>query len=176
MVQNAKLRCSYKLGSKGVGSLGDGDLVHVDQAKLLVTTAPLALLAPAPALRCDPPTPLRPVHWPVLAARCWPAGSETGRGVRVARVQVDGRVRLHVAVLTHDVREGGGGPVRPPVAIVRTPPSTACLRRRVLHLMTSVKRYPRAVLSTPGTSGYRLSYKSILTEVLKNLSDRVSFN
>ena len=30
------------------------------------------------------------------------------------------------------------------------------------YLMASVKRYPRAILSTPGTSGYRLSYKRVL--------------
>ena len=28
--------------------------------------------------------------------------------------------------------------------------------------MASGNRYPRAVLSTPGTSGYRLSYKRVL--------------
>ena len=34
--------------------------------------------------------------------------------------------------------------------------------------MTSVKRYPRVVLSTPGTSGYRLSYKQVLRAVPHN--------
>ena len=33
------------------------------------------------------------------------------------------------------------------------------------HIMASVNRYPRAVLSTPGTSGYRLSYKLLLRAV-----------
>ena len=33
------------------------------------------------------------------------------------------------------------------------------------YFMASVKRYPRMVLSTPGTSGYRLSYKRVLRVV-----------
>ena len=44
------------------------------------------------------------------------------------------------------------------------------------HFMASVKRDPRAILSTPGTSGYRLSYKWVLRVVPHKLSDRVSFN
>ena len=40
-------------------------------------------------------------------------------------------------------------------------------RIRVHHIIASVKiiLYPRAVLSTPGTSGYRLSYKLVLRAV-----------
>ena len=47
---------------------------------------------------------------------------------------------------------------------------------RACHLeyIASFKRYPRTILSTPGTSGYRLSYKRVLravphllTEVMK---------
>ena len=34
------------------------------------------------------------------------------------------------------------------------------------HVMASVKVYPRAILSTPGTSGYRLSYKMVLRAVV----------
>ena len=30
-----------------------------------------------------------------------------------------------------------------------------------VYIMASVKIYPRAILSTPGTSGYRLSYKMV---------------
>ena len=44
------------------------------------------------------------------------------------------------------------------------------------HIMTSDKGYPRMVLSTPGTSGYRLSYKQVLRALPTNPSDRVSFN
>ena len=32
-------------------------------------------------------------------------------------------------------------------------------------VIASVNRYPRMVLSTPGTSGYRLSYKQVLRAV-----------
>ena len=39
-----------------------------------------------------------------------------------------------------------------------------------------VKRYPRMILSTPGTSGCRLSYKQVLLAVPPNPSDRVSFD
>ena len=44
------------------------------------------------------------------------------------------------------------------------------------EIMTSVQRYPRTILSTPGTSGYRLSYKQVIRVVPQNLPDRVSFN
>ena len=39
------------------------------------------------------------------------------------------------------------------------------LQKRLDEVMASVKRYPCAVLSTPGTSGYRLSYKRVLRVV-----------
>ena len=43
--------------------------------------------------------------------------------------------------------------------------------------MTSVKIYPHAILSTPGTSGYynSISYLRVLIGVLQNLPDRVSY-
>ena len=43
--------------------------------------------------------------------------------------------------------------------------STATVRPAGTEVMASVKRYPRAILSTPGTSGYRLSYKRVLRVV-----------
>ena len=61
---------------------------------------------------------------------------------------------------------------------LRPPRANARRRlRRTRQVIASVKRYPRAVLSTPGTSGYRLSYKLVLRAVpAQNLSDGVSFN
>ena len=48
------------------------------------------------------------------------------------------------------------------------------LRKRCA--MASVKKYPRVVLSTPGTSGYHLLYKQVLRAVPQNPPHRVSFN
>ena len=53
-----------------------------------------------------------------------------------------------------------------------TPASTAvCAARRAprpLHFMASVKRYPRAILRTPGTSGYYISYNRVPKAVIQN--------
>ena len=35
------------------------------------------------------------------------------------------------------------------------------------NIRASVKRYPRAILSTPGTSGYYISYNRVLRAVLQ---------
>ena len=42
------------------------------------------------------------------------------------------------------------------------------------QIRASVKRYPRAILSTPGTSGHRLPYKCVLRALPTNPSDRAS--
>ena len=104
--------------------------------------AALALAQAPPELRDLPPG----AH---LAPSCFRTYIPLGRVLGPLTLAPGGRFRSPEAPQMRRVRMG-----RPKLWMVR-------------QLIASVKRHPRTVLSTPGTSGYRLSYKRVLSEVLQ---------
>ena len=112
---------------------------------------------------------------------CPPNSGAQSRTSRYAAASAEARTRSPPA--QPDSGPGGGllQAGAAPALIPAMQPDMCTLGHRIacggLQVRASVQRYPRAILSTPGTSGYRLSYKTGTRSSTSPIpQDRVSFN